>query len=209
MADSPRRTVGIFVFPDVEVLDFAGPFEVFSRTRTEPGPASRQTEVSAPFDVFTVGAERGSLVATGGLEVGARQSFASAPPIDILVIPGGFGTRPLIGERVTRDWICSVAGSAELVTSVCTGSVLLADAGLLDGRRATTHHGALDLLRQYEVDVQSGVHVVDDRVVSSAGVSAGIDMAFYVVAKLCGESVARETAEYIEYPYREHPLEHS
>ncbi len=203
MAAKTVRTVGIFVFEDVEVLDFAGPFEVFSRTRTEPGAASRRSEESAPFRVLTVAATARPLRATGGLQVVPHASFATAPQVDVLLVPGGFGTRRLLDDEPTLDWIRRCAAEAELVTSVCTGSLLLARAGLLAGRRATTHHGALDLLEGTGVEVVRGVRWVDDGVISSAGVAAGIDMAFHVVARLCGDEVARETAHYIEYPYPE------
>lgn len=197
-----RRKVGILVFGDVEVLDFAGPFEVFSRTRLEPGVESRRSEDSAPFEVFTVAAERGPLRATGGLEILPKHDFADAPPIDILVVPGGFGTRALLHEPKTLDWIRATAGRAEQTTSVCTGALLLARAGLLEGRRATTHWAAYDLLAELDpsVDVQRGARVVSDGPVTSAGVAAGIDMAFRVVEHLFGKDVADETARYIEYP---------
>lgn len=197
-----RRTVGIFVFDDVEVLDFAGPFEVFSRTRLEPGPASRRGTDSAPFDVFTVAARDRMVAATGGLKIEAHYTWADAPPIDILVIPGGFGTRPLLDDAATHQWIKEAAARASHVTSVCTGALLLARAGLLDGRKATTHHGALDLLASLTpaVTVIRDARVVHDGVISSAGVSAGIDMAFDLVEMLHGREVADETAHYIEYP---------
>jgi transcriptional regulator GlxA family with amidase domain len=196
-----RLNVGILVFDGVEVLDFAGPFEVFSRTRLEPGTASRRSEDTAPFRVFTVAAERRPISATGGLEVVPAFSFADTPPIDLLVVPGGYGTRPLLDHAPTVDWIRTTAGRARHVTSVCTGSLLLARAGLLKGRRATTHWGALDLLASIDpsVHVEREERVVEDGIVSSAGVAAGIDMAFRVVERLHGKAVADETAHYIEY----------
>jgi transcriptional regulator GlxA family with amidase domain len=194
-----RRTVGIFVFDDVEVLDFAGPFEVMSRTRLKGGIESRRSEEGAPFQVFTVAASGLAVRATGGLEITPAHSFSSAPDIDILVVPGGFGTRRLLDDAHVHSWIRAVAGRAELVTSVCTGSLLLAKAGLLAGKRATTHWGALDLLESLGVVVERDLRVVDDGVVSSAGVASGMDMAFALVERFCGEEVARETAHYIEY----------
>src|SRR5919198_2143234 len=131
-----RWNVGILVFERVEVLDFAGPFEVFSRVRLVPGIDSRRSEESAPFDVFTVARSRGSIRTTGGLEIVPRYSFADAPRIDLLVIPGGFGTRALLEDREVLDWIRQTAGRSRFVTSVCTGSLLLARAGLLQGHRA-------------------------------------------------------------------------
>ena len=196
-----RDKVGIFVFDDVEVLDFAGPFEVFSRTRLVPGAESRRTDQSAPFDVFTVARSAAPLVAIGGLTIVPSHSWETAPPIDILVVPGGFGTRALLGDDAALAWIRAAAARASLVTSVCTGALLLAQSGLLRGRRATTHWAALDLLASLDptIDVQRGVRVVSDTIVTSAGVSAGMDMAFAVVEKLHGPEVARETARYIEY----------
>ena len=122
-------------------------------------------------------------------------------PIDILVIPGGFGTRALLRDEPTLAWIRSAASSASLVTSVCTGALLLAQGGLLAGRRATTHWAAHDLLASLDpsIQVDRQSRVVSDGVVTSAGVSAGIDMAFDVVEQLCGKAVADETAHYIEY----------
>ena len=197
-----KLSVGIFIFDGVEVLDFAGPFEVFSRTRLVPGTESRRSEESAPFRVFTVAASAEPVRATGDLRVLPHFDFASAPPIDLLVIPGGFGTRALIEDAAVLDWIRRSAAAARHVTSVCTGSLLLARAGLLAGRRATTHWGALDLLAGLDptVSVDREARVVTDGIVSSAGVAAGIDMAFSMVEEVCGRAVADETARYIEYP---------
>ena len=200
-----RRTVGILIFDGVEVLDFAGPFEVFSRTRLVPGAESRRSEESAPFDVFTVAASTGVVTTTGGLRIVPHHDFASAPSIDLLVVPGGFGTRSLLNDARVIDWIRDAAGKAQLVTSVCTGALLLARAGLLAGKRATTHWGALDLLAQVDatIRVQRDTRVVRDGIVSSAGVSAGIDMALDVVRSLFGEAVAADVARYMEYERRE------
>ena len=142
--EGPTRrkvNVGILLFEDVEVLDFAGPFEVFSQTRLEPGIESRSSTDSAPFHVFTVAQSTETLHARGGLRVVPDHAFADAPRIDLLVVPGGFGTRPLLEDHATLDWIRETAGGARQVTSVCTGSLLLAKAGLLKERRATTHLG--------------------------------------------------------------------
>jgi transcriptional regulator GlxA family with amidase domain len=197
-----RSSVGIFIFDDVEVLDFAGPFEVFSRTRLVAGADSRRLDDSAPFDTFTVGRTRDAVTAIGGLKVMPHYGWSHAPLIDVLVIPGGFGTRALLNDQATLDWIREAAASASLVTSVCTGALLLAKAGLLKGRRATTHWAGLDLLASIDptIQVQRDQRVVSDQVVTSAGVSAGIDMAFSVVERLCGREVADEAAHYIEYP---------
>jgi len=196
-----KQNVGIFLFDDVEVLDFAGPFEVFSRTRLVPGAESRRSEDSAPFAVFTVAKAAGPIRAIGGLQVIPTWAWDEAPPIDILVVPGGFGTRALLRHDETLAWIRHVAASASLVTSVCTGALLLAQNGMLRGRRATTHWAAHDLLVSIDptIQLQRDVRVVADTIFTSAGVSAGLDMAFAVVEQLHGAEVARETARYIEY----------
>jgi transcriptional regulator GlxA family with amidase domain len=196
-----KQNVGIFLFDDVEVLDFAGPFEVFSRTRLVPGAESRRSEDSAPFAVFTVAKAAGPIRAIGGLQVIPTWAWDEAPPIDILVVPGGFGTRALLRHDETLAWIRRVAASASLVTSVCTGALLLAQNGMLRGRRATTHWAAHDLLVSIDptIQLQRDVRVVADTIFTSAGVSAGLDMAFAVVEQLHGAEVARETARYIEY----------
>jgi len=196
-----RWNVGILIFEQVEVLDFAGPFEVFSRARLTPGVDSRRSEDSAPFSVFTVARSRASIRTTGGLQVIPQYAFDDAPPVDLLVVPGGFGTRSLMEDGDVLGWIRRTAARSRLVTSVCTGALLLAKAGLLEGRRATTHWGALDLLASLggKIVVEREARVVDDGVISSAGVASGIDMSFLVVEKLFGREVADETAKYIEY----------
>ena len=129
-------------------------------------------------------------------------TFTACPAIDVLVVPGGFGTRTLLDDPETLNWIRNTSRGARHVTSVCTGSLLLAKAGLLAGRRATTHWGAVDLLRSIDpsIHVDTRQRVVSDTVISSAGVAAGIDMAFFVVETLYGQEVADETAHYVEYP---------
>jgi transcriptional regulator GlxA family with amidase domain len=200
-----KHNVAILLFDGVEVLDFAGPFEVFSRTRLSPGVESRRSEETAPFRVFTVAKKTDPVTTTGELQVIPGYSFPTAPPIDLLVVPGGYGTRALLRDQETLDWIRATAVTAKKVTSVCTGSLLLAEAGLLDRKRATTHWGALNLLQQISdsrragISVQHHLRFVDDGVITSAGVSAGIDMALHVVQEICGAPVAAETAHYMEY----------
>ena len=197
-----KLNVGIFIFDQVEVLDFAGPFEVFSRTRLTPGVGARRSEDSAPFRVFTVAKSGATVQATGGLQVVPAYAFETAPEIDLLVVPGGFGTRTLLDDGATLDWIRRTSNKAQLVTSVCTGALLLARAGLLTSRRATTHWGALELLGEIDgtIAVQEDQRVVEDGIVTSAGVSAGMDMSLAVVENLFGREVADETAHYIEFP---------
>lgn len=198
-----RWNAAILLFDGVEVLDFAGPYEVLSRTRTVPGLESRRDDDTAPFRVFTVARETRTIRATGGLQILADFDFTEAPAIDLLLVPGGFGTRALIEDTESLAWIRRVAANAQLTTSVCTGAAVLARAGLLAGRCATTHFGSYDWLASLDptITVERGVRWVDDGVITSAGVAAGIDMTFELVARRCGREVAAETARYIEYPW--------
>lgn len=189
-----RRSVAIVLFDDVEVLDFAGPFEVFS-------VCGRRAQLD-PFDVYTV-SERGQTIrARNGLVVTPLHSFASAPTPDLLLVPGGFGTRREMKNSVLLEWVARVGRTSELLLSVCTGALVLACAGHLDGMEATTHHLAFDELRAVapRTVVREGDRVVDNgRVILSSGVSAGIDMSLHVVARLFGDDLALETARYMEY----------
>jgi transcriptional regulator GlxA family with amidase domain len=123
--------------------------------------------------------------------------------MDVLIVPGGFGVRPLLERPAVLGWVVERSRQARQLASVCTGSLLLARAGLLRGRRATTHWGSHDRLAALDpsITVERGARVVEDGVVTSAGVAAGMDMAFTLVTRFCGEAVARDTAHYIEYPW--------
>jgi transcriptional regulator GlxA family with amidase domain len=194
------RNVGILIFPDVEILDFCGPFEVFASAtlpaETDGGPEMRL------FEVFTV-AERPEIVACrGGLLVQPNHTLDDHPPLDVVVIPGGYGTRREQENPVVLDWIAGQRRAGTLTTSVCTGAFLLGAAGLLDGLRATTHWTTIEGLRGRlpATDVLADVRVVDEgQIITSAGVSAGIDMALHVVRRLHGDEVARRTARDMEY----------
>ena len=196
-----KINVGILVFHEVEVLDFAGPFEVFSRTRLNRGAESRRSDESAPFNTFTVSIDNQPVVATGGLKIISDFTLKNSPNIDILIIPGGFGTRTLLNNESLLSWIKTVSDQATTTTSVCTGSLLLAKAGLLEGKRATTHWGAIEALKSISKDIQviDDRRIVNDEIITSAGVSSGIDMAFMIVENLYGEQVASDTAKYIEF----------
>lgn len=197
-----KTTVAVLIFDNVEVLDFAGPFEVFSRVRTVPGLESRWNEDSAPFHVFTVAKTSAPIKAVGNLQVLPNHSFADAPKIDILVVPGGVGARALLDDVDTINWIKQVDKLSELTISVCTGSLVLAKSGLLSNRNATSHWGALDALAQMDatISVDRDSRFVDDVIMTSAGVSAGIDMSLYIVEQRCGLEIANDTARYIDYP---------
>ena len=196
-----RKQVGIVIFDDVEVLDFCGPFEVFSAARLNE---EKRREEPSPFEVLLVAERSGPISASGGLQVIPQHSFQTCPRLDILVVPGGWGTRRELKNPAMLDWLRPRAAEAETLASVCTGSMLLGFAGLLDGRHATTHWKSLDWMRDSfpSVAVEYDQHVVEDgRVLTSAGISAGIDMALKAVARYCGEPVARATAKHMEYPY--------
>ncbi len=198
-----RKRVGILIFDDVEVLDFCGPFEVFSVTRLEN--ASRRESLS-PYEVLLVAEAETPVTTTGGMTVMPQVTCAACPPLDVLMVPGGWGTRALMRNATLLDWLRERAEKPEILASVCTGSMVLGAAGLLDGHRATTHWASLDWMRDAlpAVTVDRERHfVIDGRLWSSAGISAGIDMALRIVAELHGEVVARATARYMEYPYPE------
>jgi len=191
------RNLAILIFEDVEVLDFCGPFEVFSVANAFTDPPA--------FHVFTVAETPGPVLTRGGLSVNPHHRLTDCPRPDLLLVPGGQGTRREMNNAVLTDWIEARSPEAELVLSVCTGALLLAKAGLLDGLEATTHHGAIDLLR--EVAPKTTVHadrrfVDNGRVVCSAGIAAGIDMSLHVAARLLGKEVADKTAWQMEYPWQ-------
>jgi len=198
-----RKRVGILIFPNVEVLDFCGPFEVFSVARLNE---ERRREEPSPFEVILVAEKKEVITATGGLRVMPDHTLASCPPLEILVVPGGWGTRREIANESLLAWIRERGRQVETLTSVCTGAMLLGGAGLLDGRRATTHWHALDWMRASfpQITVEDQLHVVEDgRILTSAGISAGIDMALRVVTRYYGEAVGRATARHMEYPFPE------
>ena len=195
------KRVGILIFPAVEVLDFCGPYEVFSVTRLNE---DRRREESSPFELLLVAQSGEPVLATGGLRVIPDVTLDTCPSLDILVVPGGWGTRKEISNQRLLTWISERAKQVETLTSVCTGAMLLGQAGLLDGRRATTHWRSLDQMRQSfpAVTVEDKLHVVEDgHVLTSAGISAGIDMALRVVARYFGDAVGRATSRHMEYPF--------
>jgi transcriptional regulator GlxA family with amidase domain len=208
------RRVDILLFPQVEVLDFAGPYEVFT---TANRMAARLVPGSMPpFEVRTVAAEPGAVRARAGLQALADAGFAdAAPPAAVLVVPGG------VVDDVRRDestlrWIAEAAAGAELVASVCTGAFLIADAGLIAaGTPVTTHwEDIADLRREHpSLDVREGLRWVDGgrtanggaALVTSAGISAGIDMSLHVVERLAGRALAERTARQMDFEWTENP----
>jgi transcriptional regulator GlxA family with amidase domain len=199
-----RKSVGILLFPDVEVLDFCGPFEVFSVTRLDP---DKRWEEPSPFILHLIAETPDPIVATGGLRVLPDFTLGDCPSLDILVVPGGWGTRKEINNASLIEWIADRGSQVEMLTSVCTGSMLLGRSGHLNGRHGTTHWASLPWMRETfpQVTVEDQLHVVEDgHILTSAGISAGIDMALRVVTRYYGEEVARTTARFMEYPYPEH-----
>lgn len=195
------RTVGILLFDDVEVLDAFGPFEVFSVARTDD-PDDTGGKL---FRVVTIARTTAPIRTRGDLMVVPHHGFEDHPPLDILLVPGGFGTRHAVNDPDIIGWIRRHSAQAELRTSVCTGAFFYAQIGLLDGKAATTHWGSIDRLRNgfSAIDVQEDVRFVDEgSVITSAGISAGIDMALHVVARLHGQEIAELTARYMEYDWR-------
>ena len=196
-----RKPLGILVFDDIEVLDFCGPFEVFSVTRLNE---DRRREDPSPFEILLVSEFGQPIVTTGGMRVIPDVNFDQCPPLDILVVPGGWGTRKEMHNTAMRDFICSRFSQVDRLASVCTGALILGSAGLLDGLQATTHWRSLDMMQELfpavTVDAQHRV-VRAGKITTSAGISAGIDMALYLVADCLGEEIARATARYMEYPF--------
>ena len=186
--------IAVALFPDAEELDWAGPWEVLAIwARLWPGD---------DVEVFTVADELGPIRCANGLRVLADRTWDDAGPIDVLVYPGGSGTRQQLGDEAIRARLTRLAESARVVTSVCTGSLVLADAGLLDGRPATTHWGSLDDLASLgeKVEVRPDDRFVDDgSIITAAGVSAGIDMALHLISRLHSEQRAREVRRVIQY----------
>jgi transcriptional regulator GlxA family with amidase domain len=190
-----RRTVGILVFEDVEVLDVCGPFEVFS-------VAGRRHGLD-PFDVRLLARTAAPVSARNGFVMTPHGALREAPTLDLLLLPGGLGTRAAQHDAELVASIRDRAAAAELVLSVCTGALLLGRAGLLDGLDATTHHSAFDELREAAplARLRPGARFTDNgRVLTSAGIAAGIDLSLHVVERLLGRDVAEEASHYMEFP---------
>jgi transcriptional regulator GlxA family with amidase domain len=194
--------IGIFVFDDVEILDFAGPLQVF--TTAARMAAVSGTDVS--FDAFTVAAAP-AVMARGGLRLTPTHTFATQPALDVLIVPGGVVTAELEKPEVIA-WIAAQGHAVRLTASVCTGAFLLAEAGLLSGRTATTHwEDVADFRARFpDVAVDETARYVDlGDIVTSAGISAGIDMSLHLVDRLAGPALARRTARQMDYRWQREP----
>ena len=196
--------VGIFLFNDVEILYFTGPYEVFASTR-KTNKVLNKSNISeiykkpSPFKIFTVSTENKNIVTSGGMKVISNYNFLDVPKFEILLIPGGIGTRKLISNKKVLSWI-SNQRNTKLIISICTGSLILAAAGLLKSKRATTHWCALKLLKEISPStIVENKRYVMDKIFSSSGVASGIDLSLKVVENLFGKRIARNTAKYMEY----------
>lgn len=199
MTTMQRIQVALLVFPDVELLDFCGPYEVLSACRLD---ASRRREDPSPFDIRLVAAALEPVRSANGPRFLPEVTLETCPQPDVLLVPGGWGVRAALDDAALVAWIRSMGAQAETLAGVCTGSMLLGKAGLLDGKRATTHWRSLAWMRSSfpAVTVVTDQHVVEDgNVLTSAGISAGIDLGLRLVSRYCGESVARATAAHLEY----------
>ena len=189
------RNVAIFIFEQVEPLDFAGPYEVFISGSNR----------GQDFNVFTVAENNSPIQTLGGLSINPAYIIDDCPNPDILVIPGGWGSRKEMNNEKITNWIREVCNDVEVILSVCTGALILAKAQLLDGLKVTTNRSAIDELRQIvpaSTEIIEGARYVDNgKIVLSAGISAGMDAALYVVEKLLGEDRAVRTAELMEYDW--------
>ncbi|RXJ60751.1 DJ-1/PfpI family protein [Candidatus Marinarcus aquaticus] len=198
-----QKQVGILIFENIEVLDFCGPFEVLSVVRLDE---KKRMQTNSPFDVKLIALTKEVVITKGGMKVIPDFDIHDCPPLDILIVPGGMGTRTLMYNEEILNFVRAKAKEVELLTSVCTGSLILANAQLLDGVEATTHWKSLNRMKEEfpHVMVCMDKHFVEDgNVISSAGISAGIDMALYILKRYFGEEVARSTAQHMEYPYLE------
>lgn len=171
-------------------MDFAGPFEVFSVTN--------ELHDHEYFDIKVVAKNKEPVTAKNGLSINPDSSISDIGESDILLVPGGAGTRPLLEDHETLEWVRTIDQNTELTLSVCTGSLVLAKAGLLDGMKATTHHEAFDTLALVapNTQIERGARFVDNgKIITSAGISAGIDMSLHVIGRLYGGQVSQATGK--------------
>lgn len=197
-------SVGIFVFDNVEVLDFAGPYEVFTTASRVYGKQNLLSSVT-PFEVFTIGKTKSPIRARAGLKIDPDFDFKTHPKINVLLIPGGVVNEELKDASVI-NWIATTSKQAQLTASICTGAFLLAKAGLLEGKSSTTHWEDIEDLRVMfpTLDVKEQMRWVDEgEVVTSAGISAGIDMSLHLVERLIDRDLALSTARQMEFDWTE------
>lgn len=190
--------IGILIFDDAEELDFVGPWEVFTMANEVARRAGREP----PHDVFLVAQREGAIRCAKGMRVLADKATSSCSALDVLLVPGGQGTRREVGNTALLDWIAEIARGAKWVTSVCTGALLLTAAGPARGKSVTTHWGFVESLRvrnEAREVLEHYRYVRDGNIVTAAGVSAGIDMALWLVGEWHGAEFAREVQRAMEY----------
>ena len=188
--------VGIYIYDDAEVLDFSGPFEVFST-------ASRISGTSSLFNVFLVGETGRTISARGGFKVNPAYGFSDHPPIDILVIVGGVHVEEMKKSNVL-NWIKEISEKTKFIASVCTGAFLLAEAGILSNQKVTTHWEDIPDLRESYPNLkvlEKRRWVEEGNIITSGGISAGIDMSLHLVSKLNGLELAEKTAKQMEFQW--------
>lgn len=190
--------IGIFTYENAEVLDFAGPFEVLSTAKRLSKNA---------WNIFLIGQYGDTVNARGGFLISPHYSFRDCPELDVLIVPGGIHTTEL-DKREVISWIAQTAGQVQVLASVCTGAFLLAEAGLLDGRQVTTHwEDIADLRHNYpKLDVRENLRWIEQgKIITSAGISAGIDMSLHLVSKMASPELAVFTARQMDYPWHKDP----
>ncbi len=189
-----KKTISLLIFDDIEVMDFAGPFEVFSVTN--------ELQKYEYFDIKVVAKNKTPVIAKNGLSINPDSSISDVKESDILIVPGGDGTRQVMEDSEILIWIQEISQNTELTLSVCSGSLILAKAGLLDGMKATTHHEVFETLASVAPNTQidrEARFVDNGKIITSAGISAGIDMSLHVISRLYGEQTSRATSTYMEY----------
>jgi transcriptional regulator GlxA family with amidase domain len=187
------KTIGILLFADVELLDFAGPYEVFS--------VANELNDFRLFNVFTISETGQAIRSIHGMRVLPDYSISNCPAVDILLIPGGDGTKKVIGNALLMEWILATYEKSEITFSVCSGARVLARLGLLNNLEFATHHLVIDdvLSIAKGARINTEKRFVDNgRIMTSAGISAGIDLALHIVEKLHGRLVKEETIAYME-----------
>jgi len=197
--------IGIYVYDQVEVLDFSGPFEVFT---TASRVHARQNTGASLFDVYLIAEKRTLVAARADFKVQPHYTIHDHPKLDVLIVPGGVHIHELEKPSII-EWIQRTAGTTQLTASVCTGAFLLAKANLFEGKSVTTHWEDIPDLRAMfpSLDIKEGVPWVDNgNIVTSAGISAGIEMALHLVAKLAGKELAVKTARQMEYEWNNQHL---
>jgi transcriptional regulator GlxA family with amidase domain len=196
-----EKNIGILIYPDAEVLDFCGPFEIFATTRLDE---ETRRETDSPIHLWLVAETNDPVRASGGMRILPDVDFASCPKLNMLLVPGGHGIRALMHRPEYLNWLKKMASQVDRLASVGAGSLLLGEAGLLIGKTATTHFHSVDFFRERFPSTSLLPElpmVVDGNISTANSIRAGMDMALYLVAQTYGQAIAREAARQMEYPY--------